>query len=309
MYTLNRLANLFFEAEMLNLITKTLTITFLAIFFFSCTAPITHEEIKTEVSKLQVVAQKKKVAEKDVAEARKLMEEAKQLVVILQEKQQREPVEKAEIEKAKRVAKQVEKIAQSIQEKFKKQANQSSKKQKSYQTGPSTKGTTLDAKKSQMPFGISVDALPKNFDSKYFKKMRIQQIQLCKITSDFDKKMGVDFSQGRKLGLDSYKKQLTNDVDGLLPFGKLDNWIVKVVDVEQQSNEKILIRFMLQCSANFVGTVNSSDLFLKGLKRGDIALVSGNIIFPPTLQSSSAGRLSLKEFPFSFERTFNLSKD
>ena len=54
------------------------------------------------------------------------------------------------------------------------------------------------------------------------------------------------FSQGRKLGLDSYKKQLTNEVDGLLPFGKLDDWIVKVVDVEQQSNEKIIIRFMLQ---------------------------------------------------------------
>ena len=46
--------------------------------------------------------------------------------------------------------------------------------------------------------------------------------------------MDADFSQGRKLGLDSYKKQLTNDVDGLLPFGKLDDWIVKVVDVKQQ---------------------------------------------------------------------------
>ena len=89
MYTLNRLANFFFEYEMLKIITRTLTITVLAIFFFSCTAPITHEEIKRGVSKLQVVAQKKKVAEKDVAEARKLMEEAKQLVIILQEKQSR----------------------------------------------------------------------------------------------------------------------------------------------------------------------------------------------------------------------------
>ena len=78
------------------------------------------------MSKLQVVAQKKKVAEKDVAEARKLMEEAKQLVIILQEKQQREPVEKAEIDKAKRVAKQAEKLHNQFK-KNSKTTNQSSK--------------------------------------------------------------------------------------------------------------------------------------------------------------------------------------
>ena len=171
MLTINRLANFFLlKIEAFYLITKPFTITVLAISFFSCTAPMTYKEIKVGASKLQSVSQKKKVTKTDVAEAWTLVNEAKQLVIMLEAKKKRASVKKAEIDKAKRVAKQAEKLALLIQEKFKKQASQISGKKEANQKESSSEGKFFDDNKNQMPFGISVDALPKNFDPKYLKK-------------------------------------------------------------------------------------------------------------------------------------------
>ena len=275
----------------------------LALTFFSCTSSRNYEEISASSSKLERKANQTNVTKSDVDEAWMLANEAKNFVKMLkQAKDQEQSVGQAEIDKAKRLSVRLHKLAQKMQSKFDRQNRRDG-------TPINKINRSFKDVGKQGPFGIALNNLPANFDSKYLKKMRIQQVQLCKITSDFNKKMEINFSQNKNLGIDNYKDQFAKDVDGLLPFGRIDDWIVKIVDLEKRDNNKVRIHFTLQCPASFIGEINSNDMFLKQLKIGNIALVSGKVEAPPVLHKSSSGPMILKNFFFSFQTKFNLSKN
>ena len=136
------------------------------------------------------------------------------------------------------------------------------------------------------------------------RKMHVQQAQLCKISNDFNNRV----TNNSNVALDKLTSQLTNDVDGLLPKGRFEDWIMVVEKINNLGNNTKAVVFTLQCSLRFIGKANSQDLFFKELKKGSSVLASGTLEFPPITREVNNGKRSIDYFSVIFDRKFNLSQ-
>ena len=146
--------------------------------------------------------------------------------------------------------------------------------------------------------------LKRKLDDKYMRKMRVQQAQLCKISNDFNNRV----TNNSNIAIDKLTIQLTNDVDGLLPKGRFEDWIMVVEKINNLGNNTKAVVLTLQCSLRFIGKVNSQDLFFKELKKGSSVLASGTLEFPPITREVNNGKRSIDYFSVIFDRKFNLSQ-
>ena len=146
--------------------------------------------------------------------------------------------------------------------------------------------------------------IKRKLDDKYMRKMRVQQAQLCKISNDFNNRV----TNNSKFAIDKLTIQLTNDVDGLLPKGRFEDWIMVVEKINNLGNNTKAVVLTLQCSLRFIGKVNSQDLFFKELKKGSSVLASGTLEFPPITREVNNGKRSIDYFSVIFDRKFNLSQ-
>ena len=150
----------------------------------------------------------------------------------------------------------------------------------------------------------SENHLNRKLDDKYMRKMRVQQAQLCKISNDFNNRV----TNKSNVAIDKLIIQLTNDVDGLLPKGRFEDWIMVVEKINNLGNNTKAVVLTLQCSLRFIGKVNSQDLFFKELKKGSSVLASGTVEFPPITREVNNGKISIDYFSVIFDRKFNLSQ-
>ncbi len=146
--------------------------------------------------------------------------------------------------------------------------------------------------------------LKRKLDDKYTRKMRIQQAQLCKISNDFNNRV----TNNSNIAIDKLTIQLTNDVDGLLPKGRFEDWIMVVEKINNLGNNTKAVVLTLQCSLRLIGKVNSQDLFFKELKKGSSVLASGKLELPPITREVNNGQRSIDHFSVVFDRKFNLSQ-
>ena len=150
----------------------------------------------------------------------------------------------------------------------------------------------------------SENHLNRKLDDKYTRKMRIQQAQLCKISNDFNNRV----TNNSNVAIDKLTIQLTNDVDGLLPKGRFEDWIMVVEKIYNLENNTNAVVLTLQCSLRFIGKENSQDLFFKELKKGSSVLASGKLELPPITREVNNGQRSIDHFSVVFDRKFNLSQ-
>ena len=150
----------------------------------------------------------------------------------------------------------------------------------------------------------SENHLKGKLDDKYIRKMRVQQAQLCKISNDFNNRV----TNNSNVAIDKLTIQLTNDVEGLLPKGRFEDWIMVVEKINNLGNNTKAVVLTLQCSLRFIGKVNSQDLFFKELKKGSSVLASGTLEFPPITREVNNGKRSIDYFSVIFDRKFNLSQ-
>ena len=136
------------------------------------------------------------------------------------------------------------------------------------------------------------------------KKMRIQQSQLCKISDDFNKRV----KKKNNIDIEKLTTQLTNDVDGLLPRGRFEDWVMIVEKINSLGSDTTAVTITLQCSLQLIGKVNSQDLFLKELRKGSTVLASGSIIFPLAMRKAANSQISVNHFLVVFDKKFNLSQ-
>ena len=83
--------------------------------------------------------------------------------------------------------------------------------------------------------------------------LSIKQRQFCKLTNDFYK----DLSSARKskndIRINKVHKQRQQNLDGLIPNGKIQDWIFKVIKIQQIENGSAAVILKLQCKS-FVGS-------------------------------------------------------
>ena len=144
----------------------------------------------------------------------------------------------------------------------------------------------------------------RKLDDKYMRKMRVQQAQLCKISNDFNNRV----KNNSNVAIDKLTTQLTDDLDGLLPKGRFEDWIMVVEKINNLGNNTKAVVLTLQCSLRFIGKVNSQDLFFKELKKGSSVLASGTLELPPITIEANNGQITIEHFPVIFDRKFNLSQ-
>ncbi len=150
----------------------------------------------------------------------------------------------------------------------------------------------------------SENHLKRKLDDKYMRKMRVQQAQLCKISNDFNNRV----TNNSNIDIDKLTIQLTNDLDGLLPKGRFEDWIMVVEKIYNLENNTNAVVLTLQCSLRFIGKVNSQDLFFRELEKGSSVLASGTLEFPPITREVNNGQKSIDHFSVIFDRKFNLSQ-
>ena len=62
--------------------------------------------------------------------------------------------------------------------------------------------------------------------------MSIQQDQFCQLTERF-KDMDKAINSGNDIKINIVHQERQENLDGLLPLGKINNWIFKVIKIEQ----------------------------------------------------------------------------
>ena len=84
-------------------------------------------------------------------------------------------------------------------------------------------------------------------------KMSIQQDQFCQLTERFFKDMDKAINSGNDIKINIVHQDRQENLDGLLPLGKINNWIFKVVKIEQVEDGSAAVVLSLHCKS-FVGS-------------------------------------------------------
>ena len=84
-------------------------------------------------------------------------------------------------------------------------------------------------------------------------KMSIQQEQFCQLTNRFFKDMDKAINSGNDIKINIVHQERQENLDGLLPSGKINNWIFKVVKIEQVDDGSAAVVLSLHCKS-FVGS-------------------------------------------------------
>ena len=83
--------------------------------------------------------------------------------------------------------------------------------------------------------------------------MSIQQDQFCQLTERFFKDMDKAINSGNDIKINIVHQERQENLDGLLPLGKINNWIFKVVKIEQVEDGSAAVVLSLHCKS-FVGS-------------------------------------------------------
>jgi myosin heavy subunit len=87
----------------------------------------------------------------------------------------------------------------------------------------------------------------------YSNDMSIQQKQFCQLTSNFFKDMDKAISSRNEIRINMVHRDRQENLDGLLPSGRINNWIFKVVKIDQVEDGSAAVVLSLQCNS-YVGS-------------------------------------------------------
>ena len=96
---------------------------------------------------------------------------------------------------------------------------------------------------------VSVDQSWSEFKS----KMSIQQGQFCQLTDSFFNDLDNARKSKNEIKVNIVHKQRQEDLDALIPGGEINNWIFKVVKIDQVEDGSAAVVLSLQCKS-FVGS-------------------------------------------------------
>ena len=83
--------------------------------------------------------------------------------------------------------------------------------------------------------------------------MSLQQLQFCQLTNRFFKDMDKAVSSKNEIRINMVHKDRQQNLDGLLPGGKVNNWIFKVLKIDQVEDGSAAVVLSLQCKS-YVGS-------------------------------------------------------
>ena len=84
-------------------------------------------------------------------------------------------------------------------------------------------------------------------------KMSLQQEQFCQLTDRFFKDMDKAIASRNDIRVNIVHQERQENLDALIPSGKISNWIFKVIKIEQVEDGSAAIVLSLQCKS-FVGS-------------------------------------------------------
>ena len=84
-------------------------------------------------------------------------------------------------------------------------------------------------------------------------KMSLQQEQFCQLTNRFFEDIKRVTKSGNEIKINIVHKERQENLDGLLPGGKVNNWIFKVIKIDQVEDGSAAVVLSLQCKS-FVGS-------------------------------------------------------
>ena len=87
----------------------------------------------------------------------------------------------------------------------------------------------------------------------YSNDMSLQQKQFCQLTNNFFKDMDKAISSRNEIRINMVHRDRQENLDGLLPSGKINNWIFKVLKIDQVEDGSAAVVLSLQCKS-FVGS-------------------------------------------------------
>ena len=89
--------------------------------------------------------------------------------------------------------------------------------------------------------------------SEFKSKMSIQQGQFCQLTESFFDNLNNARKSKNEIKVNIVHKERQEDLDALIPGGKISNWIFKVVKIDQVEDGSAAVVLSLQCKS-FVGS-------------------------------------------------------
>ena len=98
----------------------------------------------------------------------------------------------------------------------------------------------------------NLSSLPKEW-TPYFNDLTLQQKQFCSLTERFFEDMDDAQKTENQIRVNMVHKERQENFDGLLPNGVINNWIFRVVKIEQVEDGSAAVVLALQCKA-FVGS-------------------------------------------------------
>ena len=84
-------------------------------------------------------------------------------------------------------------------------------------------------------------------------KMSLQQEQFCQLTKRFFKDMKKAIDSRNDIRVNMVHQDRQENMDGLIPSGKINNWIFKVIKIEQVEDGSAAVVLKLQCKS-FIGS-------------------------------------------------------
>ena len=83
--------------------------------------------------------------------------------------------------------------------------------------------------------------------------MSLQQKQFCQLTDRFFKDIEKAYKSKNEIKVNMVHKERQENLDGLLPGGKVNNWIFRIVKIDQVEDGSAAVVLSLQCNS-FVGS-------------------------------------------------------
>jgi len=99
---------------------------------------------------------------------------------------------------------------------------------------------------------VTVDKLPPEW-MLYSNDMSLQQKQFCQLTNRFFQDIQKAYKSKNDIKVNLVHKNRQENMDGLIPNGKINNWIFKIVKIEQVEDGSAAVVLSLQCKS-FIGS-------------------------------------------------------
>ena len=87
----------------------------------------------------------------------------------------------------------------------------------------------------------------------YSNDMSLQQKQFCQLTNRFFQDIEKAYKSKNDIKVNIVHRDRQENMDGLIPNGKISNWIFKVIKIEQVEDGSAAVVLRLQCKS-FVGS-------------------------------------------------------